>query len=210
MLKLILFKQSGTGNIENPRNTFSGTNPAAGNFKSDQSIDYYNYEKSKELTQFFSFGAISLKNTSNNNTDCPKQKNSLGECPPPCLTNTDIKIITDEYTDTKVSCYIPTKLTYDTRLDGGITEHWIKVVRNVTPEQADEVSHDLQALSPWLSSQVLYNVIDKVNIFGNENVYELINANLHVVNSERLYNYLLNLDSPFSEEQIHTLQRATM
>ena len=86
---------SGTGSIENPGNTFSGTNPAAGNFKSDQSIDYYNYEKSKELTQFFSFGAISLKNTSNNNTDCPKQKNSLGECPPPCLTNTDIKIITE-------------------------------------------------------------------------------------------------------------------
>ncbi len=97
-------------------------------------------------------------------------------------------------------------MTYDTRIDGGTTEHWVQVIQSTTSDQVSTVTHTLSELSPWLSSKVLYNLIDKVNVFGNENVYKLIDLNPHIVNSEGLYNYLLNLENPFTEEQIHTLQ----
>jgi hypothetical protein len=106
--------------------------------------------------------------------------------------------------------YDNVKSLYDNLKDGGNTQATITDIETAWPNNMWELRNDLLAKSPHLSIEVLKATADKIDVFPDYVIFEIMAANPDELKKEELIKYLEDKDNPLPEYMIDILRQVAM
>ncbi len=100
------------------------------------------------------------------------------------------------------------KYLYDALLDDGTTEQTKEEIDNAWSGDAWELRGEMLAVSPYLSQEVAYTMLDKTTVFPHAMQLEILLANPDLAKDEKLLVYLNEKDNPMPEYMIELMRAA--
>lgn len=103
--------------------------------------------------------------------------------------------------------YNAIKALYGERLNGGDTEAEIADIRAALPSDMWELRSQLLGHSPYLTNEVLTATADRIDIFPQSVLFEILSSNPDELKNDTLISYLQNMDPPLPDYMISMLRQ---
>ena len=105
------------------------------------------------------------------------------------------------------SAYENIKSVYENMIDGGDTYDEINDITIATPTDMWDLRAQLLGHSPYLSSDVLVNMVDRGDIFPKSILFEILASNPDELKNDTLIHYLQSMNDPLPEYMICLLRQ---
>ncbi len=202
--------QSSQGSTAEPaNNTFSQNSMYQFMNYGDYIIDYYCDPDVTNTSPYInSIYAVNLDTVKSTN-DCPSHYGSGG-----IGNDTVVPILSDAQRLQRemdfynaYSTYNDMRTIYDGLIDGGNTQAEISDIQQATPSDLLALRAQLLGHSPYLSEVVLFNMLDRDDVFPQSVLFEILASNPDELKRDTLVTYLRNMEQPMPDYMIAILQQ---
>ncbi|MFA6950454.1 MAG: T9SS type A sorting domain-containing protein [Lentimicrobiaceae bacterium] len=146
------------------------------------------------------------KSTSNVSNQCPSHYGGNGTVSSIVLNAQDKLLRENQYAYNLVN-YNNVKTLHDQLRDGGSTQERVSDIETAQPQDMWALRAELLGVSPHLSEEVLRKVADKIDVFTESVIFDILAANPDELKNEELLQYLENKENPLHSYMIDILRQ---